>query len=372
MPNLTADERSVEEAFASAFERNPGGMVGAYKKLLEAQAAPEKKITFGTDDVKALAAAWQDPDNRARYNIALHQTANAIAKRAFLERLDELKPGDRILVTNGGCGAGKGYALKNVAETKSLAQQVGAIWDSAGDQNSTENTWVMAEAQKRGIRPVFAYVHADPFDAWASEKKGVVFRANNPKDGRMVDADVFADSYAIGAKNFAAFQAKHEKDADFIYLENKDTPKVLSAFPREALGVDRNKLRRFAHETVGKRSSSLRPSVTRGALIGSRIWSKPNERRTGRAEGHATAQPSGELGRSVEVRLGRSGLPVEGEQGPASGGGPTSAAAEPGRQPQIVIPPITINLTQPAVTERSQHSALRALRRRLNKRFGKA
>ncbi len=303
MPNLTEDERSVEESFARVFESDPAGMVGKYEAMLAGQEKTDKKITFGTDDVKALHEAWADPENRARYNVALHQTANAIAKRAFLNRLDQLKSGDKVLVTSGGCGAGKGYALKNVDEAKSLSSQVGAIWDSAGDQNATENAWIMKESEARGLRPVFAYVHTDPFDAWASEKKGVVFRANSPTDGRMVDADVFADSYVIGAKNFAAFEAKNRDKADFIYLENKTTPKLLPSFPSEALKVNRSKLREFAHKTVGERVSKLRPSVVRGALIGSRIWSNRNVRRTG---AHAAREPKEQLAGPGNVRPGGS------------------------------------------------------------------
>src|SRR5262249_17451605 len=136
--------------------------------------------------------------NRATLNLALHQTANAIAKRAFVQHLNTLKEGDEILVTVGGCGAGKGYALGNVPEALAMKDRSKAVWDSAGDQNATENPWIQSEAEARGLKVNYIYVHADPYSQWAHPERGVVKRAADPKDGRMVDAYVFADSYAIG------------------------------------------------------------------------------------------------------------------------------------------------------------------------------
>jgi len=89
--------------------------------------------------------------------------------------------------------SGKGYALKNVPEALSMKQKSKVVWDSAGDQNATENPWIQREAEKRGLKVNYVYVHADPQEQWAGGR-GVVQRANDPSDGRMVDAKVFADS----------------------------------------------------------------------------------------------------------------------------------------------------------------------------------
>jgi hypothetical protein len=51
---------------------------------------------------------------RSTLNTPLHQTADAIAKRAFLAHIDGLSDEMKakgLLVTVGGCGAGKGFAL---------------------------------------------------------------------------------------------------------------------------------------------------------------------------------------------------------------------------------------------------------------------
>jgi hypothetical protein len=280
LPNLNPQERHVEERFARTFEQYPDEMASAYTEIVKNS---DKPNTFETDGAKKLSSAWNDSDKnkqaekRGRYNLALHQTANGIAKRAFQMHLETLPKGSEILVTVGGCGAGKGFALNNVAEVSGLSKASAAVWDSAGDQNATENTWVQELADKHGHKVTYVYVHADPYVAWADPDRGVVKRANDPKDGRMVDASVFADSYDLGAKNFKAFHDTHKENpnVNFVFIDSsKGKPKKVDSLPPEALQVDRARLRQFAATTVANRP--VAPRVKRGALTGSRVW-KDNE-----------------------------------------------------------------------------------------------
>lgn len=281
LPNLTKAERAEERKFAEAFEKDPDGMARTYLENIAKGSDPPK---FETDAAKGLSATWNHQDqairaqNRAQYNVALHQTANAVTKRAFQQHLDTLKPGDEIMVTAGGCGAGKGHALGNNPQAKALAQRSKAVWDSAGDQNATENTWILEEAQKRGLRVNFAYVHNDPKVQWAHPERGVVQRATNPADGRMVDAAVFADSYAIGAKNMAAFAKENagNPNVNLMYFDAtkpnaEGFPSQVSSLPKAATQVNRDELFEFAMKTVTEREG-LPPHIVRGATIGARIW----------------------------------------------------------------------------------------------------
>lgn len=278
LPRLTKQERRVERSFAKAFEKDPDGMAESFREIVNKSTKPGDPPTFGTDDAKALTSAWEHPDanvraqNRATLNTALHQTANAVAKRAFVKHLDTLKAGDEVMVTVGGCGAGKGFALKNVPQALELKKNAKAIWDSAGDQNATENPWIQKEVEKRGLKATYVYVHADPKNQWAHPERGVVARAANPSDGRMVDAKVFADSYAIGAKNHAAFAKANagNKNAKFVYLDNSGKPTLIEGVPKAALSVNRKELASFAIDTVQK--GDFPAHVKRGALIGTRIW----------------------------------------------------------------------------------------------------
>ena len=278
LPNLTPHERKVEDEFISAFEKNPDKMTEQFLDIVKKSTKEGDAPTFGTDDAKVLHKAWGGEDlaqraaNRATLNCALHQTANAIAKRAFLSHLDTLKEGDEVMVTVGGCGAGKGYALKNVPQALEMKKRAKAVWDSAGDQNATENPWIQEEAEKRGLKVSYVYVHADPKTQWADPNRGVVKRAGDPNDGRMVDADVFADSYAIGAKNHKAFyeRNKNNKNASFIFLQNKGKPELLDGIPEDALKLNRDELATFARDAVFR--SDAPSHVKRGATVGARIW----------------------------------------------------------------------------------------------------
>jgi hypothetical protein len=259
------------------FQSDPDGVSAQFLELVKGMGDPP---TFGTDDAKCLTDAWSHPDpdtraqNRATLNVALHQTANAIAKRAFIQHLDTLSKGDEILVTVGGCGAGKGFALKNNPDALAMKSKAAAVWDSAGDQNATENPWVLKEAEDRGLKVNYVFVHADPKVQWADPDRGVVKRAADPKDGRMVDAMVFADSYAIGAKNHHAFHQanKENPSASFVFLDNTGKPKQIPGVPKEALELDSASLAAFAQSKV--KESSAPERVKSGALVGTRIWKR--------------------------------------------------------------------------------------------------
>lgn len=176
------------------------------------------------------------------------------------------------------CAAGKGSTLKRSqtpgdphAGMMPAAEQVGAIWDAAGEQNATENEWVLQECQKRGLKPIFAYVWADPKDTWSHPERGVIRRAI--RKGRMVDARLFADSYALGAKNMHAFVQKHP-DANFIFIDNRDkkAPKLLDRFPEETLRWDSDAIYRDALQALAERRDELDKALLQGGLVGTKIW----------------------------------------------------------------------------------------------------
>lgn len=276
LPNLTPHERAAESQFAEAYEKDPDGIAAKYRAGVLATTKPGDPPTFETDSAKNMASVWKDADlniqcqNRATLNTVLHGTANAIAKRAFLQQLDTLEKGDNVLVTNGGCGAGKGYALKNVPEALAAKTNSKAVWDSAGDQNSSENRWIQKELEKRGLNGTYVHVTADPIKHWADPDMGVVARASNPKDGRMVDATVFADSYVRGTRNMKEFVAdnKDNPSAKFIFLDARGkNPVQVPSMPEPRL-PSRTALASFATQAA----QGAPPHIEAGATIGGRLW----------------------------------------------------------------------------------------------------
>ena len=279
LKGLRDDEKHYESRMNDTFEKNPAG---AAKAFLES--AEKNNWVFETDAAKNLLPEWSRPDLppddktvhperaefRGKYNAVLHQAANAIAKRAFVSRLDEIAklPEDKrkVLVTSGGVAAGKGSAL---AAQPDLAKSVAATWDAAGEQNATENDWVLDECKKRGIRPTFLFVHADPKESWP----GVVERAKGI--GRMVDAQLFADSYAVGSKNFNDFHSQHKDEADFVFgvFQGRGKPaKITDNMPEEALKLDANDIYQHASKYVDEKKADLPSYIYDGATIGRRAF----------------------------------------------------------------------------------------------------
>ena len=287
LPNLTKHERQVEQTFIDEFMQDPDGMAAKYRDLISKTSKP---YTFETDGAKCLSDDWNDADldtqmkKRQLHNNALHQTANAIVKRAFLQHLNTLKPGDNILVTVGGCGAGKGFVLGKTDLGAGLTKEAKAVWDSAGDQNATENPWILEEATKRGLTVTYAHITADPKVAWADPGRGVVKRAHDNTDGRMVDAAVFADSYAMGARNHHAFHQanKNNPNAKFLFFDARKPIKTegggisfptVDQVPEDSLKLDRKSLYHWAMGSIQGRTD-VSPTVMRGATQGARIWNE--------------------------------------------------------------------------------------------------
>jgi hypothetical protein len=304
LPNLTRGQRAVESRYAETYLKDPDHAVANYEAALKAGKVGIAPNVYATDDIKMLNRDWNPGGHKAgeelgketkeamaKYNTAVHNTANAISKKAFLNKLDEIAnlpdghPQKRVLVTNGGCAAGKGSSLARVDDPKSpyyrmmpAMHQVGAVWDAAGEQNATENAWIAHECSKRGIKGIFAYVWADPKDTWEASDRGVVRRAM--RKGRMVDARLFADSYAEGAKNMHDFVESHKgSEHEMVFIDNrkKGDPKLLKEFPKETLKWDAEKIYSDALKNLDKNKKKLDPTLYKAGKNGEVIWGKPYE-----------------------------------------------------------------------------------------------
>jgi len=293
---LSPEAAAAQERFASAYE-TPGGrealaedyleMMGADRDKDGRERSAEERKTFATDDAKRLSPDYE-PDHgtlaeknaaKATMNLAVHQTANAVAKLAFLMRLDAIastEPGATVMVTAGGVAAGKSHAIRNNADAKALVDRAAVIWDSAGEQNSTELPWVIAEAKKRGLVVEILYVHQVPEKSWPR----VVSRA--AKEGRMVDARLHAESYAEGARNFDAVQRKFPDVKTVVIDVSESSPdagvRKIDRVPTSALDLDADTVhQRNTEELRGQQN--LPDHIKQGGMEqGEGVWGPPNHR----------------------------------------------------------------------------------------------
>jgi hypothetical protein len=86
---------------------------------------------------------------------------------------------------------------------------------------------------------------------------------------------VFADSYALGARNHQKFWEanKANPNASFVFLDNNKFPVEIPGIPPEDLKIDRDKL--VAHATKFIEDHPEIPEhIKRGARISERIWAK--------------------------------------------------------------------------------------------------
>ncbi len=238
-----AHVRAVEQAFIQAYLADPAAMVAEYRSKF----VSSSQQIFETDGAKQLFPSWQPdaafkaagPEEKAAtkafrgtYNSALHQVAHAVVKQAFLQRLDEIEkdPAAQVMVTCGGCVAGKG-SLHKIADQdpklKSVVERIaqhGATFDAAGEQHATDNAWILAQCQKRNIPVTFVYVHNDP-ELRVGDQFG---RA--AISGRLVPGKEFVRSYMEGGRTMADFTQSPEflaaKEAGLVNLVIIDNSKT--------------------------------------------------------------------------------------------------------------------------------------------------
>lgn len=208
---LSSTERAHETAFADDVHANVHLFVeGA--ELLARRDDLDTSI-YEVDAMKRLYGAYgqgSEPANtqerlvRAESNHALHPTSVAVARLAFLKKLDELQalpetdPKRRVFVTNGGCAAGKG-TLTDIVKRQLGELPFGAVWDAAGEGDALENSWVLEACLHRGLKVVFGFADNDPTRTYAD----VLVRGAG--SGRIVDVLTFTNSYVEGTKNMRAF-----------------------------------------------------------------------------------------------------------------------------------------------------------------------
>jgi len=212
---LTGAERKEESDFASMVEADPEAFVRKALAFAQENGSPDSP-EFEVDGMKRLMSAYgagkkPDGDEQREYrltmNHALHPTAVAIARLAFVARLDQLAklppddPARQVFITNGGCGAGKSDLAKIVKGRMGPKTKFGAVWDAAGEGDALETSWVLQAAQARGLKTVVGYAEADPEQRF----EGVLDRAASK--ARVVDVMTFVNSYADGQAEMKRFMS---------------------------------------------------------------------------------------------------------------------------------------------------------------------
>lgn len=260
LDGLDENQQAIESQFAELWEdRNKRERAIAI--LREKFRNPDGSMTIETDAVKELDSRWGSKerikklqDNRKsgtisaaeldelnnylsfqqRNNTVLHQTANVLAKETLRREIESRKANGEevnLMVTSGGCAVGKGFglepngrkAIRENTSDKSLVSDYERrttpnrnmiIWDSAGDQNATELPWV---ASQNVDHVTFVHTVENGAKNASNAKSGLVQRAVDK--GRMVDANVYSQSYWIGNYNFQVFYDNNNSNPKFSFFK---------------------------------------------------------------------------------------------------------------------------------------------------------
>ena len=268
MSNLTAEQARLENKICECYE-NPEKLeesMDKYVKMAEdlVKSGGKDRLTFETDAVKQVLPGWGDdstlakldldrknPDKsdkerataqreydkimetRQALNSVYHQTANAICKAAFereAAKYADKGEGMNIVVTSGGCGAGKGFGQGMLAKgdanvfngessvVKDFSERyknTAMVWDSAGDQCSSELYWLKSVAKNNNLKMVVLQTNNNNPDMYSAMAAQQIGRAK--KEGRMVASKVSADSYVVGNKNVSNFYKNNKNDSNISF-----------------------------------------------------------------------------------------------------------------------------------------------------------
>lgn len=260
LSGITEEQKEIESQFAELWE-DPQKREQAIATLREKFTSKDGSMTIETDAVKELDPRWGNKQRikdlqkkkkagtiteeeshelegylsfQQRNNTVLHQTANILAKETLRREIKARKDrGEEVnlMVTSGGCAVGKGFglekdgrkAIRANTDDKALVDRYDSqtkpnrnmiIWDSAGDQNATELPWV---ASQNVDHVTFVHTVGNGAKNASNKNSGLVQRAVDK--GRMVDANVYSQSYWIGNYNFQVFYDNNKSNPKFSFFK---------------------------------------------------------------------------------------------------------------------------------------------------------
>lgn len=312
LDGLDENQQAIESQFAELWEdRNKRERAIAI--LREKFRNSDGSMTIETDAVKELDSRWGSKERikelkakqkdgtisaseedelkgylsfQQKNNTILHQTANVLAKETLRREIESRKANGEevnLMVTSGGCAVGKGFglepkgreAIRDNTSDKSLVSDYERrttpnrnmiIWDSAGDQNATELPWV---ASQNVDHVTFVHTVGNGAKNASNAKSGLVQRAVDK--GRMVDANVYSQSYWIGNYNFQVFYDNNNSNPKFSFFKVENPGKgngpTKLVDPSSTSGFDKSYLSaNQAIQLIGKNLDSNPTTSTRADM----------------------------------------------------------------------------------------------------------
>jgi hypothetical protein len=167
---------------------------------------------LNTDVVRELSPDYLADRTRAA---AVHEPASWFTKQMYEQRLADLEPGERVVFTSGGTGAGKTTAINGVAAARRLQEDAAIIYDT--NMNSLDTAVARVDkALAAGAEVHIVHVQRDPMDALVN---GALRRAMRQEkefgSGRTVPLPDFAKAHAGSSRVIQQLAARYADNPNF-------------------------------------------------------------------------------------------------------------------------------------------------------------
>lgn len=215
--DLTPDERTVEQSFATKIAADPQAAMKEYRGKFT---RPNGTLEINTDNARELAPEYSaSNEGRTAYAKAVHEPSSWLAKKLYEDEVAKPAPKgteNEVMFTAGGTGSGKTTVINKLPSADKPPQ---IIYDT--NSNNVESAQSKIDlALKNGKNVKIVYVHRLPEDAF----EGMIDRAMNK--GRPVPIDAHVETH-VGAPNAIPKLAEIYKDnpkVDIQVIDNTRGP----------------------------------------------------------------------------------------------------------------------------------------------------
>lgn len=174
----------------------------------------------------------------AQNSVLINAAADAVEVALILYKMQKLAAegvSATILVTDGGPGAGKSYALDNIKNKEGAPdwmQSPDLILDLQGESGGTKLDWILEQAALYGHRVGVIHVESNPLDGYHNLQFGIIPRTVNV--GRTASVSQVLLAYVSSAAHFLGFIENSPRDErlrgallGWVAIQNGVHPRIL-------------------------------------------------------------------------------------------------------------------------------------------------
>lgn len=155
--HLTPEQRAIEMNLAQRVTQDYEGARDAYAQLKDSEGGK----VLNTDIARELSPAYLKDRTQSA---AVHEPASYFTKKLYAERLKTLAPGERVVFTSGGTGAGKTTAIQGIPSMKAAVDRAHTVFDT--NMNSLPSAVKkIDQALEAGANVQILHVQRDPVEA---------------------------------------------------------------------------------------------------------------------------------------------------------------------------------------------------------------